>query len=341
MFTKARLKLTAWYLLFIMLISFLFSMVIYRTADLELRRIGRRQVMFRQRISPEFFRMPINEDTFTIEISEIRQRIIFVLILINSGILLIAGLSGYFLAGRTLAPIKEMVDEQNRFISDASHELRTPLTSLKSAMEVHLRDKNLSLKDARRLIVDNVEDVNKLEKLTDSLLSLSRFQNVSSQMSFQQLKINEIAGVALRKMTPLAKKKNIAIKNLTSDFEVYGLKNELTDLLVILLDNAIKYSPPKKTIVIKSIKTDGKVSVSVSDQGYGIAKKDLPFIFDRFYRSEEGRSKEKVTGYGLGLSIAKKIITLHNGAISVESKMGRGTVFTVFLPIARPKLINA
>jgi len=338
MFESARLKLTAWYLLIIMALSFLFSFVIYRTADLELRRIGRRQVLFRQRVNPEIFRFPNNIEVFTIDVSELRRRIILVLVLINSGILVFAGLSGYFLAGRTLAPIKEMVDEQNRFISDASHELRTPLTSLKSAMEVHLRDKKLNIKDARKLISDNIEDVNKLEKLTDALLTLSRYQARIQKYNFQMLELTDVMAEAIRKIKPLSTKKKIEIKNNTGNLSVYGLKNELVELFVILLDNAIKYSTTGKTIVIDAKKTDGKILVKVKDQGIGISKKDLDLIFDRFYRSVEGRSKEKIKGYGLGLSIAKKIVSLHSGTISVESKAGLGSVFTVLLPVKHTKL---
>lgn len=328
MFSRARFTLTAWYLLIIMAISITFSMVIYRVLSNELVRFERVQ---RFRIESRIFlqrEIPASPEL----VDEIKQRIKFRLILVNFSILFISGGLGYFLAGRTLSPIKEMVDEQNRFISDASHELRTPLTSLKSALEVHLRDKNLTLNDARKMITENIEDVNKLDKLTDSLLELSRFQNTVTIYSFEKLKINILAKEAIRKVAPLGRKKKIEIYNETTNLEIEGLKQELTEMLVILLDNAIKYSPENKSIKITSRKSDGNILITVVDQGYGIAKKDLPYIFDRFFRSEQGRSKAQAGGYGLGLSIAKKIVSLHNGKIKVESKLNQGTVFTLMLP---------
>jgi len=131
MFKSARIKLTAWYLLIIMFISISFSFVIYRGLMSEVHRFSRMQ-------RSRFF---VDEDLIT----EIQRRAIFGLGTINTIIFITSGALGYFLAGKTLSPIQEMVEEQNRFISDASHEFRTPLTALKSSFEVNLRDKNLSL----------------------------------------------------------------------------------------------------------------------------------------------------------------------------------------------------
>jgi signal transduction histidine kinase len=112
-----------------------------------------------------------------------------------------------------------------------------------------------------------------------------------------------------------------------------GIKDSLTELMIILLDNAIKYSPNRSTITISSEKIDNAISFSVEDEGIGINQEDLSHIFDRFYRVDKSRSKEKVFGFGLGLSIAKKIVDLHNGNISVQSTKNKGSVFTVKLPI--------
>jgi len=154
MFHSARLKLTAWYLLIIMIISAMFSLVIYKVLSNEIERFERVQrFRIERRLETGLRRFP-NQIRITNPelIEETKQRILLMLIAINLGILIISGGLGYLLAGRTLKPIKEMVDEQNRFISDASHELRTPLTSLKTAMEVTLRDKNLSLLSAKKTI---------------------------------------------------------------------------------------------------------------------------------------------------------------------------------------------
>src|SRR5581483_1350421 len=205
-----------------------------------------------------------------------------ILVLINLAILIAAGVAGYFLAGRTLKPIQLMVDEQNRFISDASHELRTPLTSLKSEIEVYLRDKKLTLADAKNLLQSNLEEVNKLQYLSDNLSKLTRHQ-FTDQNAVVLISFGTIVDEAIRKVAPMAKKKQIRIEKQVKDLNLEGEPQSLTELLVILLDNAIKYSPPNTLITLKSHKTDRFVQIQVKDLGIGIPKEDLPHIFDRFY----------------------------------------------------------
>ena len=176
MFQKARIKLTAWYLLIIMLVSILFSVVIYSGINRELGRFERSHVIiFRdERLVPPNPPPPVDITKIDTQgLTAARTRLTLTLIFINIGIFWIAGLAGYFLAGRTLRPIKEMVDEQNRFITDASHELRTPLTSLKTSIEVNLRNKNMTLAQAKELIKSNLEDVEYLQTLSDGLIRLA------------------------------------------------------------------------------------------------------------------------------------------------------------------------
>ena len=113
-----------------------------------------------------------------------------------------------------------------------------------------------------------------------------------------------------------------------------GDEKSLTQLLVVLLDNAIKYTDGKSPINLTVKKDTSEINIAVKDGGVGIKKEDLPHIFDRFYRADRSRSKQRVGGYGLGLSIAKRIVTLHNGSIRVESEIGKGSIFTVTLPKA-------
>jgi len=322
MFQKARLKLTSWYLLIIMLISVSFSVAIYGVLTNELNRVERVQrLRYERRMRPA-----IDPEV----IIETKNRLMAILILINLGILGVSGVAGYFLAGRTLRPIKDMVDEQNRFITDASHELRTPLTSLKSEIEVNLRDKDLSLREAKKLLQSNLEDVNNLQYLSDNLIKLTQYQKTDDRHVFEKISILEILDEAQKKVANLAKHKNINIKNKVQDFYLEANKQSLVEVFVILLDNAIKYSPKGKDVIIASEKIDGKVSISVKDYGIGINKEDLPHLFDRFYRVDKSRTKE-ISGYGLGLSIAKQIIEKHGGSIKVESKVGKGTTFSIVI----------
>ncbi|OGM12642.1 hypothetical protein A2V80_01185 [Candidatus Woesebacteria bacterium RBG_16_39_8b] len=339
MFKKTRIKLTAWYLVIIMVVSITFSGVIYRFMSLEVNRFGHMQRLRYERSleeniihkglqigSPVIFEDP---DL----IREINQRILSTLILINLGVLVFSGVLGYFLAGKTLLPIKMMLDEQNRFITDASHELKTPLTSLKSTFEVYLRDSGRTKKDADGLVRESIDEVNKLQKLSENLLTLSRFENINGDNYQEKVKLGEILQSAIHRIIPIAGKNNISIKFKDTKISVYGNKENLTELFVILLDNAIKYSPPNTRVTITTHNTDGKVTVSVSDQGFGISKKDLKSIFDRFFRADNARVKKGVGGYGMGLAIAKKIVQNHHGTINVATTVNKGSTFSVTLPL--------
>jgi len=342
MFTKARLKLTGWYLLMIMLVSVSFSVVMYEILTIELDRVERLH-KHRQEVefsAPIFDEVPLElrkreVRMFMIDpevIEDAKRRLILSLSLINLGILAGSSLAGWFLAGRTLRPIKVMVDEQNRFVTDASHELRTPITSLKTEIEVNLRDKELS-ENAKKILRSNLEDVNNLQMLSDNLIKLTQYQDNNGNVVAQEISLKDIVDDASRKVANFAKNKKIEIVNKTTDREVSVNEQSFREALVILIDNAIKYSPKDKKIVISSKVKNNLIYLEVKDQGIGINEKDLPYIFDRFYRADESRTKKDVDGFGLGLSIAKQIIERHKGTITVTSKVGSGTSFVIKLPI--------
>lgn len=340
MFHSTRIKLTAWYFLIIMLISISFSAAIYRVLTSELDRVERMQKLRIEHRLPERFRIipPQNDDLSRSlywdpeVIEETKKRIKIILIAINLAILGISTGAGYFLAGRTLRPIKDMVEEQSRFISDASHELRTPLTSLKSEIEVNLRDKHLTLSDAKKLLESNLEEVNSLQVLSDGLIKLTQYQKMKNGLSVESLSSTAIAFESIKKIAGLAKKKNISIVNDAKDYPFEGNRQTLVELLVIFLDNAIKYSPKATKINISSEKIDGNIFIHIKDQGIGVDKRDIPHLFDRFYRADKSRTKSNVSGYGLGLSIAKQIVDRHKGSVTVKSKVGEGSTFTVQIP---------
>jgi len=333
MFHSARLKLTVWYLLIIMFISLAFSATIYRILTNEVERFAGMQ---RHRIENRLQNLnlpppPIISDPDLI--IEVRQRVLLMLAEINFFIFVVSGALGYFLAGQTLRPIAQMVDEQNRFISDASHELRTPLTALKTSMEVNLRDKELTLDQAKKIIRGSIDQVNKLSSLSNSLLELAQYQ-VNNHKFFKAIFLKKIVDEVVKKLTPLAEKKQIVIKRKIIEAKINANQESLSNLFTILLDNAIKYSPANSQITVSSKRVDKSIFISIKDQGMGIDKKDLPHIFDRFYRADSARSKADRGGYGLGLSIAKKIVEIHQGAITVDSQINKGTVFTIKFPFS-------
>ena len=274
----------------------------------------------------------------TIEVGEARSRIVASLVMVDLIILVLSGIAGYVLAGRTLKPIQNMVDEQNQFIADASHELRTPLTALKSSIEVTLRDKKITLQEAKDLIKSNLEEVNELQSLSDSLLQLAQYQRIDGNISFSAVDLQIPIHEAVKKVSSISHLKHITIETHIKQVTFETDAALVTEILVVLLDNAIKYSSEGSSIQINAHKTDGMVSIAIADHGIGIADNDIPFIFNRFYRSDKSRSKESASGYGLGLSIAKKITELLGGSIQVVSKENAGTTFTLLLPLKQRKV---
>lgn len=331
MFEQARLKLTGWYLLIIMFISISFSAIIYKAIDREIYRFEQLQ---RYRIE-KMRHLPIPLPVNTELVQETEHRVLILLGLINGVILVASGGLGYFLAGRTLTPIKKMVEDQRRFISDASHELKTPLTSLKSAFEVFMRNSSRSKVDADALVTESLLEVDKLQYLSESLLKLSKEGRVNIVQVFETVSLKTIASEAIRKIDPVAKNKQVKLINYSSEVKVRGQKLNLTDLIVILLDNAVKYTPSDGRVELTLSKRQKTAEIKVSDTGVGIARKDLPHIFDRFYRSDIARARNSPGGYGLGLSIARQIVTDHDGEIIVTSKLHEGTTVTVHIPLFR------
>jgi two-component system, OmpR family, sensor histidine kinase CiaH len=340
MFQSARIKLTVWYVLIICFICLAFSSVLYRALSGEIERFARIQ---RFRIERRFQDSPVffPSDTTDIPLPSIidielvedtKHRIILFLAIVNSSILLLSAILSYILAGKTLKPIQEMVTLQNRFISDASHEFRTPLTSLKAAMEVFLRDKNQTLPEAKLLITDSLREVNTMASLSEALLELSNYERTNNNISFSIVNVETTIKAAVALVKPLALQKEIIIDAQLKEMKIHGHEKSLTQLWIILLDNAIKYSKENTKVSLIMQKIDGSCIVKVVDCGMGIGKVDLPHIFDRFYRADKSRTKEETRGFGLGLSIAKEIVNSHHGSISVVSEEQKGTTFTVRLP---------
>ncbi|HEX2910985.1 MAG TPA: HAMP domain-containing sensor histidine kinase [Chloroflexia bacterium] len=326
-----RLKLTAWYLLIIMVVSITFSIAFYLACAYGVDHIVAGRYLLSRGGRSDYFLLP---SPLRNELEDFKTLLRFALVIINGFIFVFAGGAGYFLAGRTLRPIRDMIDEQNRFITDASHELKTPLTVLRTEFEVAMLDgENIPHESAVQLIKSGFDEIVELQRLTENLLELTRQHHRKNSIAYGEVSLLEIIEAALKNVIPLAKQKHITIQNEIDDYILAGESSSLGELFTILLDNAIKYSPNSKEIKIASRKSDHHIDVTVSDQGTGINEKDLPHIFERFYRADKSRSK--ISGYGLGLSIAREIVKSHKGAISVQSKFGQGTTFTVQLPLKK------
>lgn len=328
-FKSATFKLTLFYVLIAMFVSIAFSIALYNISSNELESGFDRQAKVLRNFPMQIFigsATPNMEDVRLQQINESNNNLRHNLILFNLLVLVLSFTAGYFLARKTLQPIEEAMDAQGRFTADASHELRTPITAMRTEIEVSLRDKNFNLKSAKKLLESNLEEASKLESLSNALLKLARYQD-DVQKTFHKYNLSDIIITAYEKIAYLADQKLIEFENELEDVSILGDRESLIELFVILLDNAIKYSPKKSTINISIQKADHHILVKIKDRGIGIKASDLPHIFDRFYRADHSRSKEKVNGYGLGLSIAKNIVSLHNGTISVSSNPGKGSDF--------------
>lgn len=332
MIRSATAKLTLWYLAIIMALSIGFSFFLYRLSTAELNRGLRRQNSFFAQPRPGFPTLPPSFENFRVkQLEEGRQHLLDDLVIFNLTTLLLGGAASYALARRTLHPIEDALEAQSRFTADASHELRTPLTAMQTEIEVALRNTSLNKQQAKNLLKSNLEEVAKLKALSDALLRLAS-QNGHDGSS--QANIESAIDQALARVEQQAKARSITINPSASPLVVAGDENSLSELLVILLDNAIKYSQPASKITVSAERHGKFAHLTVTDKGHGIKASDLPHIFDRFYRSDPSRSKDKIEGYGLGLSIAQKIVDLHNGSIEVKSTAGKGSQFTVKLPLA-------
>lgn len=339
MFEEARLKLTGWYLVIIMTISLGFSAAVYMGANEELMRFDNAQRIRQLRVDSvntfliqQGLPVPPGNETQGLEsLALARKRIVCSLAIVNLAILVVSGLGGYFLAGLTLDPISKMVKEQKEFISNASHELRTPLTSLKTEIEVALRDEKMTVKDAKILLASNLEDVNSMQKLSNYLLKLHRFESGDADIKLKKMDLASVISKVVKEKTPYAAQKNIKIITKLSKVDIKGNEEYIAELTGVLVENAIKYSGKAKKIEVTTTKEGTFI---VRDFGVGIAEKDLPHIFDRFYRADTARSKSSVEGYGLGLSIAKSVADRLGVEIKVKSQPGKGSQFCVQFPVA-------
>jgi len=247
---------------------------------------------------------------------------------LNMGTLLIGGVLSYVLARRTLRPIEKSLNEQDQFIADASHELRTPITSALLSNEIALKNKELTLTDALAIIKGNVQDMKELKKLSDELLYETHGEQ--KMVVRGEVDISHVVDEVVMSAAIIARQKGSIIKNETISARVMTDAEKLHKILMILIENALKYSAKGSTVTITGYVGKADVQIIVSDQGIGIDASDIPHIFHRFYRADHSRSG--VVGHGLGLSIAQKYLADIGASISVKSSVDIGSVFTVTLP---------
>jgi two-component system, OmpR family, sensor histidine kinase CiaH len=329
--TTARLTLS--YLAIIMFMSLGFSLVFYNTSYKALgRQIPAPNTLGFQTRNVVIGNVQGIDEFLRERVEEGRRELAMRLVGLNVLILLGGSVVSYYLARKTLKPIEDNIEAQNQFVSDASHELRTPLTALQTTNEVALRKDKVSSHEAKDVFRHTIDEVMKLRQLTDSLLNLAKTD--SGVTDFTLVDISEVVSDALNKVLNTALEKNISVDDKVPKMHVRGNKDSLSQVVTIVLDNAIKYSATDSNIQITAQKDAKYVWLSIKDNGIGIKAVHLPHIFDRFYRADSSRSKHVVEGFGIGLAIAKKIMEQHDGEIIAASTPGKGSTFTLKLPLS-------
>jgi len=231
----------------------------------------------------------------------------------------------------TLARLEDSFQRLRQFTADASHELRTPLTAMRSVGEVALRD----LRDVhayQEAIGSMLEEVDRLTRLVESLLHLTRADTGKAELQSERLDVGALVRETVEHLRVLAEEKSQSLRlDLPNGATVRADRDTLRQALINLLDNAIKYSPPRGAIEVSVRELPDRVAIAVTDAGPGIAADQQPRVFDRFYRVDKARVREG-GGIGLGLAIAKWAVEANGGRIEIESEAGRGSTFRIVLP---------
>ncbi len=242
--------------------------------------------------------------------------------------------ASYFLARRAMIPIQAAWEKQQQFVADASHELRSPITGIYSNAELMLRHPQLTIQEQSHRINTIMKESSRMTKLIASLLTLARSDADKAELQVAPVDFSEMVEMVAEHFKPLEELNKVSLTvQIKPAIELMADRERLHQLVVILLDNAFKYTSEGGKILLSCDKDDKSAIVVVQDTGCGIAAEHLPHIFDRFFRGDKARSRDK-GGTGLGLAIAKWIVEKHGGKIAVESS-GKGTTFQVSIPIGK------
>lgn len=241
---------------------------------------------------------------------------------------------GYWLAGRNIQPISEMYGRQMQFTADASHEMRTPLAVMALATQGLKEDEESRYSDFAKESIEMLQnETQRMSRLTENLMALARGDEGNAPVPMQMVNITELCARVGQQLKLLAQEKGIALRTHVDDsLELLGDETALNRLLIILLDNAIKYSPAATNIDFIVTKSKNNVLFVVQDEGCGISDEDKEKVFDRFYRVDKARSRSQ-GGLGLGLSLAHAIVRQHQGKIKILDNKPCGTIMQVLLPL--------
>lgn len=256
------------------------------------------------------------------------NNLINVLIIGSIIVLAVSIIASYFISRRTLNPIIESYRKETEFVQNASHELRTPLTIIQAKQELLLQEPNSKIIDKSNDINISLQETRRLNKLIKELMILAKSDSNKYKLEKENVNIDKLIEEILNpyiELYSMDRKIKLDLNN-KKDYELD--KDKISELLIILFDNAIKYTKEKDSITVKTFEENKKLVIQVIDTGIGISDESIDKIFDRFYREDKSRSRE-TGGNGLGLSIADIIVSSHGGTIKASHNKPKGTIFTV------------
>ncbi len=265
------------------------------------------------------------------------RTVILVLAVSSATGLGLAAAGGLLLSGRTLQPVRQAFSRQREFVADASHELRTPLALVRGNAEILEMSQTARLgTEDRQYLSAIVREVEHMERLVSDLSTLARMDEAALRLEREPLSVSGLVHEVAEQARLLAARRDLRVEGRSQDgLFVNGDRVRLREVLLVLLDNAIRATPPGGRIILDARLSGGRVEVSVSDTGPGISPEEQQRIFQRFYRVDKARSRAE-GGFGLGLAIAKGIAEAHGGTLTVSSPPGEGAAFTLSLPPLLP-----
>ena len=313
MFFKARIKLTALYVLIVVLIVCGFSLFLYQNIRTNL-----------QDADQENFADFEHQQVFIEHTLDGTQNNIILADIII--IVLAAGMS-YMLAGRTLKPIQLSLEAQRAFAANASHELRTPLAVMKNDIEVLLRSKHHISDQEAATLHSNLEEIARMSGIVEDLLLLARSDNQKIP-EFSRIDLSQLLQSVVSKMRPLTERKGVMLSYIpTGSLFVNGSAHHLERAVLNIIQNSLEHTPKGGSITIVTTSDTKMVYIKFIDTGFGIDAQDLPQVFTRFHKGDTS------AGTGLGLAIVKEIVEEHKGSVSINSIKGKGTTVMVSIPL--------
>ncbi|MDB5204340.1 MAG: histidine kinase [Candidatus Taylorbacteria bacterium] len=311
-FLWARLKLTFLYVLIIAFILIGFSLALYTNISKNLIDIGE-----------ETFAGPEAHQHFLHETLEATQDEILAIDLI---VLIVSAGLGFLLAGYTLRPIQRSVEAQRMFSENASHELRTPLAVMKNEIEVLLHDPNPDKERIVQTLKSSVEEIDHMTRMAEDLLLLARADN-KKELFLTRVDAGAIVKQVINSLKSIASLKEISLHHtLKDEFYIEGNNDALRRVFINILKNSIDHTSKGGTITVEGDYENGKCLLSFIDTGSGINEKDLPHVFERFYKGAG------TSGTGLGLSIVKELVQKQNGEVVIQSEKNKGTKVILRFP---------